>query len=165
MRNKTKLTLRCDWCEGEFMRYPSQVKAHNFCSRKCLAKFSNKTSNPEHYRELKNYAGQSKNMTEINQKMNPYRMDFSTRYKLRKAQLAKGNNGNTYAKMFGHHEHRILAERKIGRPLKPNEAVHHADGDRRNNNSENLVVMTASDHARFHTELRRFWFRKWEDNA
>lgn len=61
----------------------------------------------------------------------------------------------TYRKLFGRHEHRVVAEQKIGRPLLPGEHVHHIDGDKHNNRPENLVVMTASDHLRLHAAERR----------
>ena len=50
-----KLTIQCDWCGNEIVRYQSQIKKHNFCCRKCLSDFSNKMKNPSRYLELKNY--------------------------------------------------------------------------------------------------------------
>lgn len=56
----------------------------------------------------------------------------------------------SYVKYFGRHEHRVVAEKELGRPLEPGEIVHHIDGDRRNNDPSNLQVMTQSEHARIH---------------
>lgn len=48
-------------------------------------------------------------------------------------------------------EHRINAEKKIGRFLLPTEVVHHIDEDRTNNSLDNLIVFkTSADHTRFH---------------
>lgn len=48
-------------------------------------------------------------------------------------------------------EHRLVAEYKLGRYLKPEECVHHLDGNKRNNHEDNLIVFRSiSDHARFH---------------
>lgn len=46
--------------------------------------------------------------------------------------------------------HRLIVERRIGRKLSFNEVVHHVDGDSRNNNSDNLEVMTRSEHSSLH---------------
>lgn len=46
-------------------------------------------------------------------------------------------------------EHRLVAERKIGRPLRRNEVVHHINHVRHDNNPENLDVLeSGSVHAR-----------------
>ena len=40
---------------------------------------------------------------------------------------------STYRKLFGRHEHRVVAEEKLGRPLRSDEHVHHKDQNRQNN--------------------------------
>lgn len=57
---------------------------------------------------------------------------------------------DTYRKFFGRHEHRVVAERVLGRPLREGEVVHHRDGDKHNNAAENLEVITQSQHVRRH---------------
>ena len=48
-------------------------------------------------------------------------------------------------------EHRLIAERMLGRYLTGDEVVHHKDEDRRNNSPNNLEVFkTQSDHQRYH---------------
>ena len=42
--------------------------------------------------------------------------------------------------------HRDVASRKIGRPLRANEVVHHRDGNKLNNRPSNLQVMTRKQH-------------------
>lgn len=46
--------------------------------------------------------------------------------------------------------HRHVASFKLGRWLKPNEVCHHIDGDKANNDIENIVVITHSEHAQAH---------------
>jgi hypothetical protein len=43
-------------------------------------------------------------------------------------------------------EHRLVMEKKLGRYLKPNEVVHHIDGNKQNNKLSNLKLMTETEH-------------------
>lgn len=47
-------------------------------------------------------------------------------------------------------EHRLIMEQRIGRELRPDEAVHHIDGDIENNSDNNLALMTNGGHTRLH---------------
>lgn len=43
-------------------------------------------------------------------------------------------------------EHRLLMEQYLGRVLRPNEVVHHIDGNRSNNALANLQLLTKHEH-------------------
>ncbi len=152
-----KLEIKCDWCGKVVTRYPSRIKKHNFCSKSCLASFSSKEKNPDGYLGLKNYTKMGMHFTELNRKLNPTRMTYETRIKLREAKIGSGE-GKTYPKYYGRHEHRIIAEKILGRKLLPGEVVHHVDGNKRNNTPENILVLESqSEHAKLHARERRFW--------
>lgn len=51
-------------------------------------------------------------------------------------------------------EHRFIMERCIGRYLRTNEVVHHINGITNDNRIENLELMDASEHIRFHNKYR-----------
>lgn len=57
------------------------------------------------------------------------------------------------------YEHRVVAEQKIGRPLVKGEHVHHADGNRQNNDPENLEVLTHAEHFAEHRGPRKHALR------
>lgn len=51
-------------------------------------------------------------------------------------------------------EHRLVMSKKIKRPLKNFEVVHHIDGNRENNDISNLELHTMSSHAKLHMNER-----------
>jgi hypothetical protein len=46
--------------------------------------------------------------------------------------------------------HVVAMEQRLGRHLTPDECVHHIDGDRSNNDPNNLALVTRSGHTRLH---------------
>ena len=72
--------------------------------------------------------------------------------RLKKSQeMRDSGEGKTYRKFLGRHEHRVVAEQKLGRPLRKGEIVHHIDGDFRNNDPNNLMVLPSqSEHCKIH---------------
>jgi hypothetical protein len=47
-------------------------------------------------------------------------------------------------------EHKLVAEKMIGRVLNPNEIVHHKNGNTVNNSEGNLLVVTRKEHMEIH---------------
>lgn len=65
----------------------------------------------------------------------------------------RGKGTKTYIKEWGRHQHRVVAEKMLGRKLKKGEIVHHIDNNKHNNNPKNLLVMTQAQHAALHYRL------------
>ena len=123
--------LICPVCHKSFVRATCSLSKINFCSIECTKVFT------------------SQRMTDMNEALNPSRMTPSTRKKLREAGIKEG--AKSYPKLYGKHEHRVVAAKKLGRSLKKGEVVHHIDGDKRNNNPINLMVFKSqAEHAKWH---------------
>ena len=120
------VTVSCDECGAEIRMSPSRYNRskNHFCCKPCHMQF-------------------------MNRELNPTRMTPEVRKKIRESRLGSGE-GKGYTKTYGRHTHRIVAEQKIGRPLIKGEIVHHIDGNKRNNDPDNLMVMTQSEHASLH---------------
>ena len=120
------VNVNCDECGVEVRIPPAQFRRskNHFCSVQCHMKF-------------------------MNRELNPTRMTPEVRKKISDSRIDSGEQ-KTYQKKNGRHTHRSVAEQILGRPLQKGEIVHHIDGNKRNNDSSNLMVMTQSEHARLH---------------
>ncbi len=67
-----------------------------------------------------------------------------------KSVVYKDGYRRTHGRIF---EHRAVAEKALGRPLTSNEAVHHIDGNKLNNQNTNLLICSASYHQWLHNEM------------
>lgn len=63
---------------------------------------------------------------------------------------AKGYPRFTRGKHKGRFVHQVVMELWLGRELTADECVHHIDGNKLNNDINNLSLMTRSGHARLH---------------
>lgn len=59
--------------------------------------------------------------------------------------------------------HRHVASLKVGRWLTSEESVHHADGNKTNNDPDNLEVLTRSEHVSIHNAERGLMSRPEHD--
>lgn len=138
----SKLHLTCDYCGKKYTSYQCG-KYNHFCSIECRRKGAYLMSKNITVEDRKRRSAQ---ITRINKTIN------NTAEKIEKSRRTKSEKGSGkgYKKYYGRHEHRIIAENKIGRPLQPGEVVHHIDGDKQNNNPDNLEVLTQSEHIKKH---------------
>lgn len=113
----------CETCRNIFTPSRKRFEA-KFCSKSCQGKSP---------------AGQER----------ARKMGKENAEKISKALRGRGN-GKSYKKYMGRHEHRMIAEKIIGRALLKGEVVHHKDGNKLNNSPDNISITTQSQHIKEH---------------
>ena len=132
-----QITLKCDYCCKEYKTSPSKTKwKHHFCCNKCRLFWLS-----IHVKNNVNIKGHSKG----------HKAQHLTDFNLACGSF-KEKKG--YIKRAGQLEHRAVMEQKLGRKLRQGEYVHHIDCNKQNNSPENLMVVSKSEHAKIHADLK-----------
>ena len=131
-KHATQVALTCQTCGAVFRVPPSLVGKRKYCAKDCY------TPTGGHYDKTGD--------------KNPKWRGGRTVDKQGRVMIYAP--GDPHATMYGGiyaYEYRLIAAKKIGRPLAADEVVHHIDGDAANNAPENLQVMTPAEHASLHS--------------
>lgn len=141
---KNRRLMNCDFCGRQF-EYRGHHKARNkhfYCSRECSYQAKDKRElvhcdwcNDEFYKK-------SSDINRTNYNICSHECEWSHR--------RWSGVGPKNPMMFGTPIHRKIMEDHLGRELRPDEEVHHIDGNHKNNHLENLVVLSKSEHAKTH---------------
>lgn len=134
-----QITLKCDNCCKEYKTSPSKAKCkRHFCCNKCRLFWLS-----IHVKNNVNIKGHSKG----------HKAPHLTAFNLVCGSFE--DNGTRYKEISGKREHRLIIEKIIGRKLRSDEIVHHIDGNKLNNSPNNLMIVTKSEHAKIHAEMKR----------
>ena len=148
-RTKTLTHWRCDNCEAEFSKVRNgkyNTATKSYC-KSCIDKIGlNKLAS------LAGYESKVKNTFEP--KVGEVIVD-----KEGYRQIYIGKNYPYRSGGYTHiREHQYIMEIHLGRRLQKGEIVHHIDGNKQNNNLENLYLTSVAEHNKLHAESESIIF-------
>lgn len=179
-RGRTLLDLTCEHCGSKFKRPKGQERPHAFCSRECywtsdyrsqLVARRNYERNPDAL-ETRPCATCGVDVTRYVSR-GQKRFFCSRECRWENHRHAKQKNAAGYILVFigkgqpgagksGHIlEHRLVMQDILGRPLLPEENVHHKNGVKDDNRLENLELWTRSQPHGQRVEDKIRWAREF----
>lgn len=183
---KKKNMVRCKICDKTFYLAPWRAKRfkNNFCSTKCMgvgrknkplsaetrkrigiANTGKKRTKESREKYRKASLGRKHNIA-TRKKISQNHADFNgpkhPRWKGGKKILPNGyvliySSDHPHRNKCNQvYEHRLIAEKYLKRFLKPEEAIHHIDENRGNNNPKNLYLFNNyREHTSYHAKVKR----------
>jgi hypothetical protein len=175
MRKRDGKTISCFTCKKVFYIPKNMFKTRRFCSHKCYSLW--KKGNPIFKVWLgkirPSFSGENNPMKrpevrkKISDAMKGRKLTEAHKKKLSLAKIGlySGNKHWNWQGGISHtphyktirfspgfyvYEHRLIAEKMLGRKLERGEVVHHIDFNSFNNNPDNLRVMKHRDHIILH---------------
>lgn len=140
---RTLVSKKCEQCNSEYFISSYKNKTSRFCSQKCLLEWKKIYVFPLHkapwLSELNKQPGRNAKISR----------DFAEQRGINQRGQVR-THGRSYPKMNSKHIHRQVMEKFIGRKLEYSEVVHHIDGNNKNNDINNLMVMSRGEHSRLH---------------
>ena len=164
----TKIKMICQICQKEFLIKPSRIKRYGgkYCSKSCYSKsMKGKRFSPE--TEFKKgivpKTGFKKGIIPLS-KSHPEIMPRGENHWNWQGGKIVDKKGRIFIYIPNHpfcdkhgyvFEHRLVAEKCLGRYLEPTETSHHIDFDPSNNKPENIFIFeTTNEHTIFHLLIK-----------
>lgn len=132
-RSSVDRTKTCDACGAEYQaQCVSRLARSRFCSRRCHGAWS---------RETREFAFHGPHTEEARSRIaEANALSKNANWKGGRCQRKDGYWLRSVGRGVQRLEHRVIAEKALGRRLKKHEAVHHINMDKSDNRKENLLI-------------------------
>lgn len=163
------VSIRCIQCGAPWEVPPSRRKRSRFCTRRCYAAWlsENRSGENHHMHGKRHSAAAIEKMSKaqrarglVGPKASTWKGGrFKSRgYTMLAVSALSPEDRALAAPMVarGHGyvpEHRLVMARRLGRPLRVEEVVHHLNGRKSDNRLENLELTDAAEHKRDHASV------------
>lgn len=133
------ITKNCKYCGKEFKVKNYRKDIAKFCSKSCSAKFRYENDSDLIESFAYDKSGSNHPMWNGGKTVNSqgYILIYSPDHPYK--------DKRNYVR-----KHRLVMEEHLGRYLKPDENVHHKNGDKQDNRLENLELLTKNEHDELH---------------
>lgn len=166
------ITVACHHCQKPIETYPSRASRTKFCSRACYAAWLSENQrgdrHPMHGRRHRPESlarmSEEKRATARRGSDSPTwkgGTHISRGYVMVALTALPADEQTIFEPMATRSsgrvipEHRLVMARRLGRPLRPSEVVHHKNGVKTDNRPENLEITGNDDHKRQHQSVLR----------
>lgn len=152
-RARRTIPLYCLYCEKEFFPLRFIGRLPKFCQRRCSAKYQD-----EHHRPS-NFHGVKKTEAEKIARRESGKFAGQNNGRWNGGRYTVKQNGHVWVRVATgtyRAEHAVVAEQKLGRPLKKGEIPHHVNMNTADNSPPNIFICASrAIHAKIHAEYGR----------